>query len=130
MIVLDASALVAIVLKETESRRFRSFIARHDCIIGAPTRFEAEMVLLSRLGAPAVAALRHLLAARTVETIDFTPEHTKIAFDAFERFGRGRHPAKLNFGDCMAYAVARCANAPLLFKGDDFSKTDIVAVIP
>ena len=128
MIVLDASALAAIVMREDEGPDFLALVARHDCIIGAPTAFEAEMVLAARLGDPAVAALRYLLAYPTVVTVDFTSTHAGIAFDAFQRYGRGRHPARLNFGDCMAYAVAKAENAPLLFKGDDFALTDIAAV--
>lgn len=130
MIALDASALVAIVFKEDPARTFRKSISEFDCILGAPTRLEAEMVVSRRLGRPALDALRLLLAAPTIEIVPFTPDHCDAAFDAFDRFGRGRHPAKLNFGDCMAYAVAKLANAPLLYKGDDFALTDIRAAIP
>lgn len=130
MIAIDASALVAVIMKEDEQRLFRSRIARNDCLLGAPTLLEAQMVLVSRLGPPAVDALRFLVGTPTVELVEFTPEHAAIACDAFERYGGDRHPARLNFGDCMAYAVAKLAKAPLLFKGDDFSKTDIAAALP
>jgi ribonuclease VapC len=130
MIALDSSALLAIVLEEPERGTFETMLARHDCVIGAPTVLEAQMAASSRGGTHGNRSLRHILFRPTVEIIDFTAELEEIAFEAFERYGRGRHPAKLNFGDCMAYAVAKRAKAPLLYKGDDFSKTDIPAAVP
>ena len=130
MIALDSSALLAIVLEEPERRTFETMLARHDCVIGAPTVLEAQMAAFARGGRQGNRSLRHILFSPTVEIVDFTAQLEEIAFEAFERYGRGRHQAKLNFGDCMAYAVAKRANAPLLFKGDDFSKTDITAAAP
>lgn len=102
-------------------------IAENDCIIGTPTRFESEMVIHSRAGDRHLRDLRQILCLNNVSTIDFTAEHSDTSQSAFERYGKGRgHPARLNFGDCMAYAVARVANAPLLFKGNDFGQTDIL----
>ena len=130
MIALDSSAVLAILLSESDREIFMTVIASHDCIIGAPTFFEAQIAAMARAGAQAPIALRQLLSESKVEVVVFTQEHVKAAFDAFDRYGRGRHPARLNFGDCMAYAVAKLANAPLLYKGDDFSKTDIAAAVP
>jgi ribonuclease VapC len=128
MIALDSSALLAIVLEEAEGLDFTHALARHDCVIGAPTLLEAQLAAAARAGERAPAVVRRILSKPNIEVVDFTSEHAAIAFDAFERFGRDRHPAKLNFGDCMAYAVATAANAPLLFKGGDFALTDIAAV--
>lgn len=129
MIVLDSSALMAIVLEEAEGPEFLAAIAGEDTIIGAPTCLEAQMAAMGRGGRSALSALRQILSQSPVEVVQFSLEHTAAAYDAFERFGRGRHPAKLNFGDCMAYAVAKLANAPLLYKGGDFALTDIGAAL-
>ncbi len=75
----------------------------------------------------ASARLVDFLTGGEVRITPFTAGHLDVAFEAFERYGKGRHPAKLNFGDCMSYAVARVSGQPLLYKGDDFSKTDIEA---
>lgn len=130
MIALDGSALLAILLSEADRVAYMTALASYDCIIGAPTFFEAQIAAASRAGPQAPIALRQLLSESSVEVVDFTQDHVRTAYDAFDRFGRGRHPAKLNFGDCMAYAVAKLANAPLLYKGCDFALTDIAAAIP
>ena len=130
MMALDSSALLAIVLEEPEKPRFANEVAHTDCIIGAPNVLEAQLAAFARGGEQSLRSLRYLLAQPTIEIADFTDRHAQVAFDAFERFGRGRHPAKLNFGDCMAYAVAKLANAPLLYKGGDFALTDIRAALP
>lgn len=130
MIALDASALLAIVLEEPEGASFLEFISTRDAIIGAPTRLEAEISAMSRGGAPALRVFRRIVSLPTVEVVSFSDEHVDVAYAAFEQYGRGRHPAKLNFGDCMAYAVAKLANAPLLYKGGDFALTDIRPAIP
>ncbi len=74
--------------------------------------------------------MRRILFEPDIEIVDFTSEQASVVFEAFERFGKGRHLAKLNFGDCMAYAVAKFANAPLLFRGADFAATGIPAAVP
>src|SRR5262249_19209764 len=89
--------------------------------------FEAGMVLSSKLSRDARPLIRDLLRRMDARVVDFTDDHADIAVSAFLRYGKGRHPAALNFGDCMAYAVARLSGLPLLFTGDDFSKTDIEA---
>jgi ribonuclease VapC len=95
-------------------------------LVGTPTRLEARMVLTGRGGAEAAdAALAAIFADPAIQVIEFTTAHLAAAIDAFDRYGKGRHPAGLNYGDCMAYAVARVAGCPLLYKGEDFARTDI-----
>ena len=125
MIALDTSAIVAIAMGEPEADAFIREIARRGAVVGAPTLLEAHLVLSSRV-ASAEPFMRRFLEPAEVEPVAFSLEMYRLAVDAFERFGKGRgHPARLNFGDCMAYAVARHHDAPLLYKGDDFSHTDI-----
>ncbi len=84
------------------------------------------MVAVGKAGADGRERAEHFLTANPIEIVAVKPDHWPIAVDAFMQFGRGRgHPAKLNFGDCMAYALAKSLNAPLLYKGDDFALTDI-----
>lgn len=126
--VLDSSALVAIHLKEPGYDRLVEAIDRAEIVaIGVPTVLETTMVLSSRLGRDARPLLLTFLRRIEAELIPFNQEHLDAATAAFLRFGRGRHPAGLNFGDCMSYAVASVAGLPLLFIGEDFSKTDIPA---
>jgi ribonuclease VapC len=124
--VLDSSAIVAVLLKEPGHDRLLETIERAELIgVGAPTLLEATMVLTARLGQDARPLLSAFLRRLNAEVIAFNEEHLDAATAAFLRFGRRRHPAGLNFGDCMSYAVASVANLPLLFIGDDFSRTDI-----
>jgi ribonuclease VapC len=130
MIALDSSAVVAIALDEPEAEPFERAIAAREAIIGAPSLLETRLVLSDRIPSFAEAFLDGFIDFPEVRVISFTFEMYRAAVDAFERFGKGRgHPAKLNFGDCMAYAVARHYGVPLLYKGDDFSQTDITAVL-
>ena len=87
------------------------------------------MVLRDRAGDIGVQFVEALLKRRNLARMDFTEAHFRLATAAFDRYGRGRHPAKLNFGDCMAYAVAKAHGVPLLYKGDDFARTDIAAAL-
>jgi ribonuclease VapC len=125
-VVLDSSAIVAIQLKELGYERLLASVENAGILaVGVPTLLESTMVLTARLGQdarPLLAAFVHRVDA---EVIAFNQEHLDAAVSAFLRFGRGRHPAGLNFGDCMSYAVASVAGLPLLFTGDDFSRTDI-----
>jgi len=107
-------------------RRFiEAIIAAETRLVGAPTMVEASMVLLGRTGEESLTDLRDFCARGGVDTVPFGAEHVDLAIDAFRRFGRGRHAAGLNFGDCFSYALAKATGEPLLFKGDDFSQTDI-----
>ena len=124
--ILDSSALVAIVMDEPERAAFVTKIDRADAVgIAAPTVVEAGIVLSARIGADVGELLTELLAAADVVVIGFGEAHWQEALAAWWRFGRTRHPANLNFGDCLAYAAATVAGEPLLAKGDDFSKTDL-----
>ncbi len=124
--VINSSALVAIMAGEPERRLFIEAIAAAQTrLVGAPTMLEVGMVMLRRTGEQRLRDLREFCAEGEVETVAFGPEHVDLAIDAFRRFGKGRHPAGLNFGDCFSYALAKATGEPLLFKGDDFSQTDI-----
>jgi ribonuclease VapC len=134
--VLDTSAIVAIHLQEPGYDRLIDTIDHAEIVVvGVPTLLETAMVLTSRLGqaeAPIKGAgqdarpmLLAFLRRLQCEVVAFNEEHLDAATTAFIRFGRGRHPAALNFGDCMAYAVASVAGMPLLFTGEDFGRTDI-----
>lgn len=90
---------------------------------------ETAMVLLARHGEPGVTRFHAFVEAAGIQIVGFLPEHVALALDAFHRFGKGRHPAALNFGDCQSFALARATGERLLFKGEDFSKTDIAAAV-
>jgi ribonuclease VapC len=127
-IVIDASALVAIFRSEVDSAQLVERIASYRTrILSATTWLEAAMVCESASereggGADFDALIREL----GIDVISFTPEQARLAFAAFRRFGKGRgSKARLNFGDCFAYALAKDMQAPLLFKGDDFTHTDL-----
>ena len=124
--VLDSSAIVAIHLQEPGyDRLIEKLEAAETVAVGAPTLLEATMVLTSRIRQDARPVLSAFLRHLAVEVIPFNNDHWDAATTAFLRFGRGRHPAALNFGDCMSYAIASVAGLPLLFTGDDLSQTDI-----
>ncbi len=124
--VIDSSALVAVLRGEPESHRFRLLIrAAVPRGIAAPSAVEASIVMLTRFGEAGLAALDDLRAEARIEVAPMTAEHVAIAEDAFRRFGKGRHPAGLTLGDCVSYALARATGEPLLFKGNDFAQTDV-----
>lgn len=124
MIVVDASALIAILQEEPEGEDFLSLLVREpEPVIGAPTLLEARMVAARNPGGGD--DVERLVRSVDIRVVSWTEDQVTPAFEAFARFGRGRHPAKLNFGDCMAYALAKSLGAPLLFKGGDFALTDI-----
>lgn len=123
--ILDSSAIVAIALDEPERDDLLRKIDAADVVaVAAPTLVEASIVLSSRMGKDAQGLLDALVSAADAIVIEFGPDHRHEAIEAWSRFGRGRHPANLNFGDCLAYATARLADLPLLAKGDDFPLTD------
>ena len=128
LVVLDSSAVVAIVLKEAGYQDLLAKIeAAPGVAIGAPTLVETLIVLTARLRGESLLVLKELLLAAEAEVIPFLEDHSRAALRAHVRFGKGRHRAALNFGDCLSYATASVARQPLLFVGDDFSRTDIVA---
>jgi ribonuclease VapC len=97
--------------------------------MAAPTLLEASLVIIGRKGKAASAGLDSFLVRSGIEIISFTAAAANVAVDAFVKYGKGRHPAGLNFGDCISYAMAKTEVMPLLFKGEDFRLTDIEAAI-
>lgn len=125
-VMFDSSAILAILKEEPGHRRLHSRLeGAHGLAIGAPTLFETAMVAIGRFGSEGEALVERFLADWKVDVLSFEEGHWRVADDAFVRYGKGRHPAALNYGDCMTYASARLAGMPLLFTGDDFAKTDI-----
>jgi ribonuclease VapC len=125
-LILDASAIVAILFREADREELLSKIDAARMVgVGAPTLVETAIVLDARLGDAGRHDLKGFLANAGVVVVSFDDGHWEIAVEAWLRYGRGRHKASLNFGDCLAYATARVADRPLLCKGDDFAKTDI-----
>ena len=128
--VIDTSALVAILTGEPEQRRFIEAIEAADPrLLSLVSYVEASIVIDVRYGAEGVRSLDFFLDKASVELIAVEGEQARAARRAYTRFGRGRHRAGLNFGDCFAYALAVTAGEPLLFKGDDFGHTDVIAAI-
>lgn len=101
--------------------------AAQNLFIGAPTMAEAELVLTIKLERDAGAVVEQFLAESGVTVLPFSREHVSIFLEAFLRYGQGRHAARLNMGDCFSYATAKVAGQPLLFAGDDFTRTDLPA---
>jgi ribonuclease VapC len=126
--VIDTSAIVAIAQNEHEAPIFEQLIADDPVrLISAATVLETAMVLETRFGEPGGAELDLWLARAGVDIVAVEAEHADQARRAWRRYGKGRHPASLNYGDCFSYALAKLTNEPLLFKGSDFSQTDITA---
>lgn len=126
--ILDTSAILAVLFKE----------AGHEALIdkllvpgrrgvGTPTLAETGLVLTGRLEDDAETLVSGFLQQFEVVPVPFGDRHWRTAVEAFHRFGKGRHPAALNFGDCLSYATAKLADRPLLFVGEDFTKTDLEA---
>jgi len=127
MIALDTSVILAIALDEPEAEAFKTALRGASILIGWPTLFETRLVLAAKGFSNAGAIVARLVEAPNVSAVPFDRKHYEAAERAFERFGKGRHAAGLNMGDCFAYAVAAAARAPLLFKGRDFAQTDLAA---
>jgi len=128
-LIIDSSAILAIFFHETGAEEILSTILDADFAgIGAPTAAETGLVLTARLQKNATGSLLRLFEETGIEIVAFGDLHWQRAIDAFSRFGKRRHPAALNFGDCMTYATAALAGQPLLCRGDDFRKTDLELV--
>ena len=124
---IDSSALVAILFAEPAYLGLIDRILEADHVrVGAPTLVETSLVLSGRRRKPAAGEVEALIEELAITVVPFGDAEWHAAVAAFQRFGRGRHQAALNFGDCLAYATAATANDTLLFVGDDFAKTDIV----
>ena len=128
VIAIDSSALVAILRREPEADRFLHVVAKAGArLVSTVSLLETSMVLAGRTGGAGHWAELDALVARAGMQVAAQDEHqVRAARDAFLRFGKGRHPAGLNMGDCASYALARTRGAALLFKGDDFARTDLV----
>ncbi|MBA4159666.1 MAG: type II toxin-antitoxin system VapC family toxin [Gemmatimonadetes bacterium] len=129
--VLDTSAVIAILQVEPAATRLSLAIhtvAASSRRMSAASVVEAGIIVQRRFGDAGERDLDALLRELGVEVVPLTAAHAEIARSAFRRFGKGRHPARLNFGDCFSYALARALGEPLLFVGDDFARTDIAAV--
>ena len=131
--VVDASALVAILLNEQEADSFIATLEAAASSSVSPTSVFETVAAIVRVRACSVSDARvlvkDLLQEASIETAAITPEIGETAITAFDRFGKGRHPAQLNMGDCYTYALAKVQRQPLLFKGDDFGRTDIEAAV-
>jgi ribonuclease VapC len=129
-VVLDTSALLAVLLGEPERDPFIVVLAdAEDPLISAATLVESSMVMRAKTGDGGVADLDDLLAAAAVRCVAVDSVQAYLARDAFARFGKGRAAAGLNFGDCFSYALARATGRRLLFKGGDFSQTDVTPAV-
>ena len=130
MIALDTSAIVAIVQEEGEALAFSELIASGGAIVGTPTLLETHMVLSRKLTGGVEDFFVQFTGNSRVRSVAFSLNMFQLAQEAFDRYGKGRHPkTALNFGDCMSYAVAKYHHAPLLYKGGDFIHTDIEAAL-
>lgn len=128
--VIDTSALLAILQDEPERRRFNEAIeAAPERVMSVASFVEVSIVIESRYGAEGLRDLDYFIARAKIDLITVDVEQGKAACRAFSRFGKGRHPAGLNYGDCFAYALAAVLGEPLLFKGDDFAHTDVTPAL-
>ena len=125
-VVVDTSALVAIVLGESDADVYATALARADSVsISAVTLVESSVMVEAHQGADAARDLQLLIEAVRARIAPVDVHLATTAIAAWRRFGKGRHPASLNFGDCFSYALARHLDEPMLFKGQDFTQTDI-----
>ena len=124
--VIDSSALIAILCDEPERYDFnRKIEADSRRLISTATVLETSIVLENRYGEEAYRELDFFLLKAAIEIRPFDAEQLEIARRAYRQYGKGRHPASLNYGDCFSYALAKQTGEPLLFKGNDFAQTDI-----
>lgn len=126
--IIDSSAVLAVIGKEPGYERIVHELASPGTRIGAPTQLETGIVLTARLGPRGKTVLARFLQESAIQTVAFDEGHAAVALDAYSRFGKGRHPAALNFGDCCTYATASIAGEQLLCVGDDFRQTDLPLV--
>jgi len=127
-LVADTSVFVAILLNEPDAETYRNILLSVEkVLISTATAVELHIVVTAKLGTDGILNLGRLLSQPLFEIVPVDHQQMSAANLAFERYGKGRHPAKLNYGDLFSYALAKSKDLPLLFKGEDFSKTDIVA---
>ena len=123
--IVDTSAVIAILNDEQERERFENSIASDDCELSSVSYLEASIVLLHRRGEEALASLDTWIESSGIQIIPFTAAQARLARNAYARYGKGRHRAGLNFGDCVTYALAMDRDDDLLYQGNDFTYTDI-----
>jgi len=124
--ILDTSAVVAAISEEEGAKELLEKMGSAPSLaMGTATLVEASVVLIGRHGTSGQDALSRFVTERDVSIVRFDSKHWKAAATAYSEFGKGRHPARLNLGDCMSYATAKVAGEPLLFTGNDFARTDI-----
>ena len=127
--VIDTSALLALLLNEPDALRIAQAIeAASIRLVSAATFLETSIIIESKKGEAGGRELELLLYRASIEVAPVDQDQAEIARQAWRRYGKGRHPAGLNYGDCFAYALAKTTGEPLLFKGADFGRTDVVAV--
>lgn len=127
MIVVDTSALIAILDKEPDAALYAEAIAEADPpLISAATLLELNIVMINRHGVKAARMVDRLIQEARFQVESFTVQHAELAREAYARYGKGQQTAALNYGDCFSYALAKATGLPLLFKGRDFLKTDII----
>jgi ribonuclease VapC len=128
--VIDASALIAILLGEPEAKAFAETIAADSQrLVSVFSLLETGIVIEVKKGEPGGRELDRLIHRANMQVVPLDPGQAELAREAWRTFGKGRHPAGLNIGDCCSYALSKYSNQPLLFQGDDFSKTDVAAVL-
>ncbi len=127
MIVVDTSAVVAVLFEEPESAAVERHLLGNRCVMSAATRVELGIVIEAKAGPAGTQLLEELLGRIGVEIVPVDIEVAEEAIVGWRRFGKGRHRAGLNFGDTFSYALSRRMGQPLLFVGDDFSHTDVTA---
>jgi ribonuclease VapC len=128
--IVDTSAFLAILLKEADADRFLTQLLDAERIrVSAATVVELYIVAIGRTGVGGAQDVEQMLVRFDADIIPVHTNQMEIARDAFLTFGKGRHPAKLNFGDCFSYALAKAYREPLLYKGNDFAQTDIACAL-
>ena len=130
-VVVDTSSLVAVVLGEADAERHLAVLVAHagDVFLSAAAAVEAGIVVEAKQGIEATDDLQRLIALIGVSTVPLDADQAVVAVAAWRRFGKGRHPAGLNLGDCFSYALAKVSGAALLYKGEDFSQTDVASAL-
>ena len=128
--IIDTSAILAILFAEDDAARYAEAIAAAPlCLMSAANYLEAGIIVDNQVNATAGRQLDALISRASIQVEAVTREQADLARQAYLDFGKGNHPARLNFGDCFAYALAKSRGLPLLFKGEDFSRTDVVAAL-
>jgi ribonuclease VapC len=127
--VVDTSAVLAVLLDEDARQPVEAALIEHDAVMSAATRVELGIVVEAKAGAEGTLILHELLRRFDIEVVEVDAAQAAEAVAAWRRFGKGRHPATLNYGDCFAYALAIARGEPLLYVGDDFAATDVESAL-